>query len=318
MTPSAGRKLHLYKKYKLKLSIVIIYFSCVPVLQGASFVYNLRIAQTTRQKDMKVNYGRPGTVVGTWIDQYRAFYTGTYENTYGALGMLIYSPSLFHARIDVAVAHLRSHTPATGSSFSRTQFDDVLLTAGYGHEFSKDTKMTFEGLLGIPTHRDLSLENPQFGTGHCGLGAQIDASHVYYRIFGARQILLGAARFIHFFPRTVFYRAADQTTQYRYDIGNLLDLFLTFNSRWPQHRIEVGYNPTFSFKASIRPHLDDVGTKADYIRSSVFATYQYVFLLFKTEPSAITFGIGYGRDHIPKQYGNRYIVNLWVFWGSNI
>jgi hypothetical protein len=300
------------------MSIVGLPFFYVSSIQSASVVYNLRISETTKRQVRDKKYMHPRVLAVTLFDQFRKTHTETHDHIGGGLGTFIYARELFYARVEFAAAHVRSYNNTIDYHYSRTQTDDVLLTAGYSHILSKKTRMTFTGLVGIPTHRDTVLQGFEFGTGHVGIGAQFDSSYIYAQSLKNSHVLMGAARIIHFFPRTVFYTITDVTTAYRYNIGNLADLFISSSNTWGNHHTEVGYNPTFAFSASIHPDLDDVVKQTNFIRSSFYGTYQYGFLLNNALPIAVTFGISYGFDHRPKLYGNKYVVTAWISLGTTV
>ena len=85
--------------------------------------------------------------------------------------------------MDTAVAHIATDvvvpTRDTSLHVARTQWDDLLFTGGYGQQFGQKGRIAYSALFGIPLHRDYSLELAQFGTGHIGVGGQIDSSYKY-------------------------------------------------------------------------------------------------------------------------------------------
>ncbi|MEX0849129.1 MAG: hypothetical protein WD055_02775 [Candidatus Dependentiae bacterium] len=56
------------------------------------------------------------------------------------------------------------------NQFERTQTDDILFYAGRGFKLNEKSRGTISGILGVPTHKDDSLEGIQFGTGHYAIG----------------------------------------------------------------------------------------------------------------------------------------------------
>ncbi|MGC2310848.1 MAG: hypothetical protein WA432_04465 [Candidatus Babeliaceae bacterium] len=299
---------------RVKTMFLICCFGLSKLYSSVSIVYNLRISETTKRQRLEQQFGYPFIAVVTLFDQWRNIKDGTHDNIGGGLGTFLYSTKSFYIRADFAAAHARESNKALDLRFSRTQTDDLLFSGGYSRVLNKRTKMTLSGILGIPTHKDLSPEGIQFGTGHVGLGVQLDGSFVYSA--NQKQILMAATRYIHFFPRTIVFDINNQNERFDFHVGNLIDLFIANLSNWGRHRLEIGYNPSFLFGAKIYPAFDEVVQQTNFIRSSFYSSYKYGFLIYRL-PSAVTLGISYGFDHIPKKFGNKYIVTLWASWGLN-
>jgi len=280
-----------------------------------SVVYNLRIAETTRHQEFERKLMRPSIAAATTFAQFRKRHSGQKERYIGELGSLIYLPSSCYVKADFAFAN--AHLNDDGVTSSRTQTDDILFTAGYSPTISQRVKLTFSGLLGVPTHRDQSLQNVQVGVAHIALGTQIDSAFNYSK--NHKQTFMAAVRFIHFFPRTVSVILGQQCSDFNFSIGNLTDLFFAHHSifgKHGMHRIEVGYNPAFLTNANIRPMLDEVIQQTDFIRNSFYGTYKYNFLIHKLH-SALTVALSYGFDSKPKLFGNKQIITAWATWGIN-
>ena len=128
---------------------------------------------------------------------------------------------------------------------------------------------------------------------------------------------MGAARFIHFFPRNIHLNLNNFCNKFNFGIGNLVDLLVVFHNSWSKHSLEVGYNPEFLFSAFICPNLDNVAAEINYIRSSFYASYSYGFFIRERLPSAVIIGFSYGFDHKPKQFGIKHAYTAWVTWGVN-
>jgi hypothetical protein len=274
-----------------------------------TLVYNLRIAETTKNQFQIFKEWRPSIATLTLFTQFRETYNHIHQFTGGGLGTYIFATDTFYARVNAAVGNAHETDP-DGISSSRTSTDDILFTAGYGHALNDRTKVTFSAHLGIPTHKDGSLEYLQLGTGHFGAGAQVDGSLK----FADTQALMAAIRFIHFFPRTANLVLGTTTEHFKFNIGDAVDLFLTYQGNWDRHQLEIGYNPTFLFSASIHPLAPLIIKETEFIASSFYASYRYGFMLCNL-PSAIIIGASYGFDHTPKIYGYKYIVTTWLSWG---
>jgi hypothetical protein len=296
----------------LRSAIVVGCFFTLSCIRGSiSTVYNLRIAETSKHLDVASRLPQPSLATGTLFGTFREKYNGTKHYCGGGLFTYVYSPESFFLRVDAAVGRVILHDQ--GVRFRRTQTDDLLFSAGYSPTLSDKMRITFSGLLGLPTHNDTSLEFVQFGYGHYGLGAQIDGSFMYSS--SKDHTLRGAARLIHFFPRMVPVQTTS-SERFKYDLGNLADLFIAFHSKIKQHRVEVGYNASIFFGAHITPNFDDVVKKTNYIRHSFFGMYKYYFLINKTT-STVAMALSGGFEPTPKVYGNKRLITVWASWGVN-
>ncbi len=107
-----------------------------------------------------------------------------------------YAQKNWFIRLDFAVAHLKRRSEILSNlDQSRTQTDDLLFSGGYGFSTSERSRFSLSGLLGVPTHKPLDLPILQFGSGHVGMGVQLDNNYKYWSI----NTLRSAARYIHFF-----------------------------------------------------------------------------------------------------------------------
>lgn len=278
-------------------------------INSVTFVYNLRIAESTRRQALQGNDEHPFIAAVTGIEQFRERYIGSHQNTGGVLGTFLYSPGTFYVRADGAVAKVKEKF--RDLCFSRTQSDDILLMGGYSHTFSQKTQGTVSGLFGIPTHKDLGLQGIQFGTGHVGLGAQAEASYKYI----PPAMIIMAARYVRFFPRNAPICLFDREQEFRISLGNLVDILISHYANWHQrHWIEIGYNATFAFGADVCPALDDVAQQISFIRNSFYANYKYGFLI-RDIPNALIVGFSYGFDSRPKEFGFKKSLTGWLTWG---
>ncbi len=283
--------------------LIFIALFCANV-SAISIVYNLRIAQITKQplsNDKRDTY----ETVMLLFDQYQKKYNGIRQNFIGGLGTFIYNFKSCYFRVDAAASHI--HQEGGGATpFSGTETDDILFTGGYNFKMNDRALLTLSGLFGIPTHKILSLQHVSFGYGEVGAGAQIDGSYA----LNHTTALLYAARYIHFLPRT----AQDNLgINYRFTIGNLGDLLVACKNSWTKHGLEGGYTARANFGAHIYPHLDDTVAKTNYQRSSFYLVYKYNFLIHNLS-SRLLFNIAYGFDHKPKIFGNKHILTLWTAW----
>jgi hypothetical protein len=167
--------------------------------------------------------------------------------------------------------------------------------------------------LGIPTHKDTSLQALQFGTGHVGLGGQLDGVWS----LNDHQQFSAAARFIHFFPREVDILFNNLEQEFDFGLGNVADLMILYQHTWRPHQIEFGYNPTFIFDAHIAPRLPGVLEQINSTTHNIFGSYRYGFLIKKKYPSAFIIGTSMGISPKPETLGNTRIVTSWLSWGIN-
>ena len=282
----------------------------LPAYSSITVVYNLRIAETSKRIEIVSPFQRPLLTTSTLFGTFREKYNGTKHRCGGGLFTFMYAPESFFLRLDAAVGRVSSDTQ--GVHFSRTQTDDLLFSGGYSPSISDRIRITFSGLLGIPTHKDTSIEFVQFGYGHYGLGAQIDGSFAYSD--NKNHTLRGAARFIHFFPREVTTTIAPNAELFKYGIGNLADLFVAFHSRIAKHSIEVGYDGSFFFDAQICSSFDDAVKKANYIRNSFYGIYRYHFSTNRVT-HMLAAALSYGFEPTPKVIGNKRLITVWASWG---
>lgn len=296
-----------------KISLIILVSTYTP-LYTATIVYNLRIAEATKRQAAESSYRRPSLAVLVLVSQWSKSRDDIHFSYTGGLLSLQHSKKSFYIRADMAVAHVAQKKDDV--KFSRTQTDDILFSGGYSFVLSERARFTLSGLLGIPTHKDLSPEGTQLGIGHVSLGGQLDSAFFYSSNFN--HTIFAAARYLRFFPRDITFLIANQNVQFNFNIGNAIDLFIAHASKWGiRNRFEFGYNPTFVFQARICPRLDVFTNRINFIRSSFFANYRYGFLINKKLPSGIGLGISYGFEHIPKDVGLQYVVTAWIGWGIN-
>ena len=294
---------HRIQQYLLLLSILFHAHA-----SAISIVYNFRIAQITKQPITDEQNYNKHTVIPLLFDQVSKTHNDISQNFIGGLAAYIYTHNPYFVRADFAVSHIHTKDQCV-TTFTGTQTDDILFTAGYNHKFGDRKLLTSSLLFGIPTHQVLRLKHTDFGYGLFSLGGQLDGS---YPISTNGTFLYGL-RYIHFFKRTA---QDDDCNDYRFSLGNLQDFLVAWKNNWLPHGIELGYTTRFQFGASVSPSFDDLIAKTNYIRSSFYGVYKYKFTLGHTL-NRILFNVGYGFDHRPKIYGNKYIVLVWTSWNVN-
>ncbi len=273
-----------------------------------SMVYNFRIAQITKQPIVENENKNSLNTVGLFFDQYRKKYNGTRQNFVGGLGSLIYNFKPYYFRVDSAFSHI--HEKVAGvTTFEGTETDDILFTAGRNILTDAHNVVTLSGLFGVPTHRILRLEHVDFGYSLVGLGIQVDGICT----LNAISTLIYGGRYIYFIPRYA-HNGTDQT--FMFTLGNIGDLLIANKNNFNEHHgIEFGYTSRTRFGAHIHPSLDEIVRKANYIRSNFYGVYKYRFKT-KTISNRLLFYTAYGFDHVPKVYGNKYIITVWASWNA--
>lgn len=266
-----------------------------------SIVYALKISEPN-----KIAYGKAKTGIGlTPFEQARWSRNELNQsNAVGELTTFIHVERPIFARIDFAFAKVSQ--VSMGIPFSRIQTDDLLLTVGY---FQRLRNITYaiSGLMGIPTHKDTSLEHIQLGLGHLGLGTQFYLSGRYLpeREYAIRALF----RFVGFIPRKV----KVQSLNYTFNTGQAIDFLISHYAPFGNHDLEVGYNPTFLLGIGISPEIAAISSQNTLIRNSYYATYRYTYVSRKLVNS-FRVGIGFGSDSIPKLVGQKLIVTGWFVW----
>lgn len=258
--------------------ISIIISSCfllnLKIYAVMNVVYNLRIAETTKRIADDISKQR--ITIGVSFSQFRNKYDGSQRLGTGGLASFIYLPGSFYFRCDGAFAYVQENK--NDMHDARVQTDDLLFSGGYGYKIDEQKKLTFSGLLGIPTHKDTSLERVQFGYAQVGVGVQVDG--IFFYVDNHALSIRTAVRCIHFFARKVPVFLEERQQQFTFSDGTLIDFFIAHNARFGHHnRIEFGCNPSFLQGSSIHPFLADITKKTNYIRSSFYANYKRLFFV---------------------------------------
>lgn len=286
---------------------------------NVTVVYNIKISQTTRRFQSAAPLPVDGeahntTATLTLVDQWRETYNHIKQKTAAGLITLLYSPDGWFARLESAVGYVKNSYPIPVNLIaSRAQIDDIILSAGYGVLVYDRARVTASALLGIPTHCDLGLLGAQLGTGHVGLGVQLDAAYAYSPC--KDHSLMGAVRYIRFLSRNTPACIKQEPACFNLTLGNLCDIVCATHSSWGRHQWEGGYNATFAFGAhSNAEEILAFKDQAQFMRSSFYTTYAYLFPI-KQYMSGTSVGISYGFDHKPQCLGFQRMVSVWATWG---
>lgn len=298
----------------IKRGYVICLIAAVPAYAGISTVYNLRVSETTKHGALRQRTGRPerhgmlasGTMLGTW----RQSRAGIKVNCGSGLLSITYSPETFYVGVDTAVGKVTACTD--GVCVCRTQFDDILFSAGYSPGKLEKVRVTLSGLFGIPTHRDVGLTIAQIGYAHYGLGVQLDGLILLSDRHGLD--LRCAGRVVHFFPRATSVTVLEKEIDVIYNLGNIADIFIDFHVNKKHHAMDVGYDASFLFRASLSvPNIIDTAS-LNGIRNSFFTAYSYRFVGTRAD-HGVGAGLSYSFDSRPKDIGYEWIVTAWLSYG---
>lgn len=289
----------------LQRSILLFSLLHATTMVAPSMVYNFRIAQITKQPFTEKTYTTGHTLVALFFEQFRKKYNGTQQNFLGGLGSYIYDFKPYFFRVDGAVSHIKELANHI-TTFSGTESDDILLTFGRDFKMNKHNEATVSGFFGIPTHPIFRLRHIDFGYSQFGTGFQIDGSYIINDIHS----LLYGMRYLYFVPRTA---RDDQNNKYSFTVGNVADSLCAYKYKKYNHGLEFGYTARFRFGCSIYPNFDDIVKKTNYIRSDFYGVYKYK-LLTKHVSNRLLLYASYGLDHVPKAYGNKYILTFFCSW----
>jgi hypothetical protein len=298
---------------------ILFLFGCCLLQQisAVTLVYNMRVAEISKRQQLMPNTKKRNIIAETSFGQWRALKNGFKQSAYGAIATYIRSAQSFYLKIDGAVGRVKNNVLT--HIFKRTQTDDILFTGGYSHMVGTYGRLTYSGLLGVPTHRDFILDLAQFGTGHVGMGGQIDASYAYKH--DRTNVLFGAARVVHFFPRNISshnpcLKPLYACTEYNLKPGNIVDLYMAHQTNWAKrNRFECGYDASFiGLNSLITPRITDFQGSLLYIRHSFFGAYSRL-LPSKKVPMGLIAGLSGGFDSRPKTFGNSYMITAWLLLG---
>jgi len=211
---------------------------------------------------------------------------------YSGMVNFIYSFQDFYVRLDTAVGNT-AEDDVGGGRTAYTQWDDLLLSAGYQYRVSERCNTIYSALLGIPLHKDYGLVFIQeFGTGHAAAGLQGD---IFYT-FG-ENALIGCIRFVHTFSTTAPVTIAGVNASVDFDLGSWFDFILSYKRTFKEkHMLEIAYNPTPVFGIRACPSLGD--TIPSYVvRNSWYTDYTYT--ITRHHPMSINVSFLYAFDHAP-------------------
>jgi hypothetical protein len=302
--------------YLMRTLNFIILLLASTTLSAISTVYNLRIAETTRHQAQRVAAASEvsSIVAATFVDNVRRTYNDIHYHVNSGIATFFFSPGSWYVRGDAAVGHVHIRFPVPVDVRANiTQIDDILLMGGY-HWSTSEMSATLSGLLGIPTHKDVGLLGAEFGTGHVGVGMQLDGSYAYKQ--DGEAALMGAARYVRFLSRTACACIQDILVPYDVSLGNLIDVLFAHCNFWGNHQFEVGYNATFAFKSHITPALPNFADETEFMRSNFYVSYRYLFSI-EGHGSGLTIGLSYGFDHRPQNFGLKYSATGWLGFGIN-
>lgn len=288
--------------------LCLYYMTSSTILSATSIVYNFRIAQITKQSINNETHDSPTMLTALFFDVYQKKHTENIsQNFIGGLGSYIYNfESSDYLRFDFAFSNIHQKTNGV-TTFSGTEFDDILLTVGHNFQPNNQSKITLSGLFGIPTHPILDLQHASFGYGQVSAGVQLDGSCQFKN---SPTYFLWGTRYLGFIPRCTL--AADQH-YYKFSIGNIADLLVGLKNNWNHHGLEGGYTARFDFGANVSPKYDDIIAKTNYIRNNFYLVYKYKFEK-NNYLHRFLLNAAYGFDSKSKKYGNKYIITLWTSW----
>lgn len=274
-------------------------------LAPLSMVYNLRVAQITKQPLTKQSRNKSYNLLSLAFDQYRKKYNGIEQNFLGGFGTFIYIFKPFYCRIDGAFAYIKEQNNHT-TTFSGTATDDILCTLGRQFSANKKIDITVSGFFGFPTHKNFNLQRVDFGIGQIGTGFQVESA---YAATPTSSLLFGT-RLLYFIPTNV---RGILNKKYNFTIGNIADFLCAYRSTLNNHGLEFGYTARFGFGSKLSPDPNDISSKANFISSSFYGVYKYKFLINRII-NGITLSASYGFDHTPKIYGNKHIITILASW----
>lgn len=281
----------------------------------------MRVSIITRQllnynDSSQVPDHHPHILIETPFGQRRHYNQGTKEADGGTMSTYMYYQPSHYFSADIAFARIVSRNEKL--TVARTQMDDFLLTGGYGHAIKERGRIAYSFLFGIPTHRDHVLEVVQFGTGHFGLGPQLDGAYH----LSSNNILFAAARCIYFIPRDAEQKnpclPSYPCDNYKFGLGFLADLLVSYMKTWHEtNRCEVGYNATLGFGSSLSPCIAQLDLSESFVRHSFFGAYIKNFFIKKTMNSIIV-GLSCGFDNKPKDFRAIYHLTAWMSWSVSL
>jgi len=302
-------------KLSVRFSAIFIAVTLFNEVTAVSLVYNFRISEATSNQIKYRGKKEPFSLIGVVLSQWRQSRDKSKQYVLGALGTIDYEYKSFYFSADFGGGHVKHKKDKV--CFSRTQSDDILFGIGYGRTLNDRTRISCSGLLGVPTHKDLVFEGIQMGTGHFALGLQGDTSIVYSK--NRKHSILGAARIVHFFPRQAGLKVniapnLCNTQFFDVKLGNLADLLVAFHSIFSFGSLEVGYNPSFAF--GTQTLVDMPGTDRDnlFIRSGIYGTYRYLFLINKKIMTGLEVGLSYSFDHNHDPLSLKKNLTFWASW----
>lgn len=280
---------------KQKCIVIILIFFVFSKTQSTSLVYSFRFTQITRPVYVAPQTTEQKVGAASIFERYSKTAQGSKDNILAAFLTFIYQKKLNYIRLDWAYGNVRNNL-VNGTCLNENQSDDLLVTFGKAWNLNTNFTISLSGVTGFPTHRDKGLVFTQLGTGHVGLGAQLDGAYNYSA--NKYHSILFAGRYIRFLSAHANIETDNCKIlqRFRLKLGNLIDLYASHYSDWGKHKFEIAYNPTFYFGAQFCPPNEQLECAFHFVRSSIIAAYSYAFLLNK-HPSSIILAFSYGSDH---------------------
>jgi hypothetical protein len=306
---------------KLKNTLILIFiFPFIP-LGAVTLTYNVRVRRifniepVINQKKSRIlasaapiYYARRSHIV----DQ--ALNTDTCEdrNVFGSLLDVRYVPSKnFWAEVTTGLIRDQVEYEGTPSfEASRVGIDDIVLASGYRAFLDKKIQLVGYGLVGIPTSRDLSLNDrfgPLVGTRLYSIGGGGEISYAFLESIQRSFAAVAQLRVVHGFNRS-WEPILPEDGQIQ--PGNVTDLLLTLQYREGRIIAEAGYNPTlFSNQALLLP-AGNIPSDA-FVRHSWYGTISGVNLKsFFDNPSIYGAGISTSTS---SKFDTK-IANGWIYF----
>lgn len=281
----------------MKQQYILLFLLFFSKVEPISLVYAFRFTEITRPTQLKIEGNVKERKIGaaSLFERYSKTGQGSHDNILAGFFTALYVNQSKYIRLDWAYGNV-TQTLFDGTCFDATQTDDLLITFGNAWPINETFTMTLSGVAGFPTHADQGLQFTQLGTGHYGLGIQVDAAYNYSA--NKYHSILMAARYIRFLPRGANIETDNCKIIQRFnlDFGNLIDLYLSHYSDWNQHKLEFAYNATFFFGAKFCPFNLELERAFHFVRSSFIGAYSYGFLLSQ-HPSSLILAFSYGFDH---------------------
>jgi hypothetical protein len=303
-----------------KLIFFVLSFSSLH-MHAVTLVYNMKIRRVFNVSAILGKKDKP-----VWIATALPIaYTRSRHIVDPALGVNVYDKriaggSLFNLRyigpqqswwFEITTGLEKERVQSHGTTnicASRLGIDDIILSGGRAFFPNKKTQYVVYGLAGFPTRRKLTLAeryDTLVGTRFFGLGLGAEASYAIIQSVQQSLIMIGQARFVHFFNRK-WYPILPCNAQI--EPGNLTDILASVQYRRGKNIFETGYNVTlFSNQAVVVPPQKI--TTHLFIRQSAYATYSRMFKEFPVLKIPLLLGAGFNIGH-----AQRFNTKIYAYW----